>query len=85
MSDERSGNRIWSTVGVTLPIPDTFASVRFSFGHERYAKSDKPKDLIAAEGEMHEFNEKVLERRLAEHKAMLEDLVKPKKKKAKKK
>lgn len=85
MAKDEEQSRIWSTVGATLPIPDTYASIRFSFGHERYAKSSDPKDLRKAEAEMHEFNKKVLEDRLNEHRDRLAELVAHKKKKGKKK
>ncbi len=60
--------KLWSTVGAKLPIPDTYGSISFSFGHERYAKSSDSMDLVEAEADMHEFNLEVLNDRLNEFK-----------------
>jgi hypothetical protein len=84
MAKDDKESKIWSTVGVTLPVAD-YASIRFSFGHERFAKSYKPKDLAEAEDAMHEFNKTVLDRRLQEHKTMMTELLHGKSKKGKKK
>jgi hypothetical protein len=86
--------RVWSEVGVTLPIFDaegnsTYASLRFGFGHERICKSSSVVELDRTETLIDEFNEKVLEKRLQKYQRSTrravtqEDDEKPKKKKGK--
>lgn len=59
--------RVWSTAGATVPIPDTYGSIRFSFGHERIARSDSPEQIKRTEALIHEFNEDVLEKRITQY------------------
>lgn len=56
--------RVWSTVGATIPIPDSFGNIKFSFGHERIARSDSQESISKTEALIDEFNEKTLEKRL---------------------
>ncbi len=75
--------KVWSTVGATLPIPNTYAHIKFSFGHERLYR--ELAELEATEQKMHAYNLSVLNARLAEFQKDVEAIVKPKKKKGKKK
>lgn len=56
--------RVWSTVGATIPIPDSYGNIKFSFGHERIARSDSQESISKTEALIDEFNEKTLEKRL---------------------
>lgn len=56
--------RVWSTVGATIPIPDSYGNIKFSFGHERIARSDSQDAITKTEALIDEFNEKTLEKRL---------------------
>lgn len=80
--------RVWSELGVTLPIGETTAHIRFSFGHERIAKSTQA-DIDRAEALVDEFNEKVLDKRVKKHvrtiNRILNEADRPSKKGAKKK
>lgn len=55
---------VWSEVGVTLPIGDTYAHFRFSFGHERIAKNGTQAELKRVAALIDEFNSEELERRV---------------------
>lgn len=59
--------RVWSTCGATVPIPDTYGSIRFSFGHERIARSDSQEQIRKTENLIHEFNEATLEKRITQY------------------
>lgn len=58
---------IGSEIGVSIPIGDTFAHLRFSFWSERFAKSDSRADIRKTAEEVDEFNERELDRRLQKH------------------
>lgn len=75
---------VGSEIGVTLPIDDTTAHLRFSFWSELYAKNDTLAERKRTAEKVDEFNESELERRLDKYvralrRAMLDE--KPKKKK----
>lgn len=59
--------RVWSEIGVTLPIGDTTAHIRFSFGHERVAKNSTQAEIARTSDLVDEFNEKELDKRLTKH------------------
>lgn len=63
--------RVWSEVGCTLPIGDTFASFRFSFGHERIAKNSTQAELTRTTALIDEFNAKELEARVEAYKRLV--------------
>lgn len=52
--------RVWSEVGLTLPVGDTTAHIRFLFGHERVAKNDSQAEITRTEKLIDEFNENVV-------------------------
>jgi hypothetical protein len=60
--------RVWSTAGATIPVPDTpYANIRFSFGHERIARSGSQDAIKKTEQLVHDFNEEVLEKRISQY------------------
>jgi hypothetical protein len=72
-SDERVV--VGSEIGVTLPVGDTTAHLRFSFWSERYAKDSSRKSVREAAEACDEFNEAELERRLGKHLRMIHQAV----------
>ncbi len=59
--------RIYSEVGMTLPIGDTTAHIRFTFGHERIAKNDTQAEIRRTEKLIDEFNEKVVQEKVQKY------------------
>lgn len=64
--------RVWSTVGATLPIPDSYGNIKFSFGHERIAKSSSQEEIRKTALLVDEFNEAELERRLKKYRRLFD-------------
>lgn len=63
--------RVWSEVGVTIAVTDEPPQfLRFTFGHERIAKSSSQADVVKAEALVDEFNEKILDKRLKKYRRM---------------
>lgn len=73
----REGDRVivGSEVGLTLPIGDTTAHLRFSFWSERFAKSDSDVHLKEAAELVDEFNEAELDRRTKKYKRIIERIL----------
>lgn len=65
--------RVWSEVGVTLPIGDTYAHFRVSFGHERISPTDSTKDLKETTNLVDEFNEEQLDKMLRKYSRMVRE------------
>lgn len=63
--------RMGSEVGVTLPIEDTTAHIRFSFWSERLAKNDSQEELKRTAALIDEFNEAELERRVRKYQRLI--------------
>lgn len=82
--DER-GVVVGSEVGITLPIDDTTAHIRFSFWHERIAKDDTVEEIRKTVMLVDEFNEAELERRIKKYRRLVRRELdgEPKKKKGK--
>lgn len=55
---------VGSEIGVTIPIGDTTAHLRFSFWHERIAKNGTQAELRRVTNALEEFNEAELERQV---------------------
>jgi hypothetical protein len=55
---------VGSEIGVTIPIGDTTAHLRFSFWHERIAKNGTQAELKRVTNALEEFNEAELERQI---------------------
>lgn len=64
--------RVWSTVGATLPIPESYGNIKFSFGHERIAKSGAQEEIRKTALLIDEFNEAELERRLKKYRRLFD-------------
>lgn len=60
---DHRGVVVGSEIGVTLPIGDTTAHLRFSFWHERIAKSDSADEIRRTASLVDDFNEAELDRR----------------------
>lgn len=63
--------RMGSEVGVTLPVGDSTAHIRFSFWHERIAKNDSQEELKRTAAQIDEFNEAELERRIRQYQRLI--------------
>lgn len=61
---------VGSEIGVSLPIGDTFAHIRFSFWSERLCRDDR-ESVRKTAAEVDEFNERELDRRLSKHVKMV--------------
>src|SRR6478735_2538606 len=59
--------RVWSEVGLTVPVGDTTAHIRFLFGHERIAKNDTQEEIKRTEKLIDEFNEAVVEAKVRKY------------------
>lgn len=59
--------RVWSEVGLTLPVGDTTAHIRFLFGHERIAKNSTEAEISRTEKLIDAFNEEVVERKVRKY------------------
>lgn len=66
--------RVYSEVGVTIPIDDTTAHIRFLFGHERFAKNDTQEELKKTAAQVDEFNEAELERRVKKYQRLVRQI-----------
>lgn len=64
-----------SEVGMSIPIGDTFAHLRFSFWHERISPSDSIADLKATAELIEEFNEEELDRRVRKMKRLVRQIL----------
>lgn len=73
----RNGSEVlvWSEVGMSVPVGDTYAHLRFSFGHERFAKSDSLKDLKETSALVDEFNEEELDRRTRKYMRLVKQIL----------
>lgn len=58
---------VGSEVGVTLPVGDTTAHIRFSFWSERFTKDGTLTEIRKTAKEVDEFNEEQLERYLEKY------------------
>ena len=58
---------VGSEIGLTIPIDDSTAHLRFSFWHERIATDDSVEAIKEAAALVDEFNEAELERRLKKY------------------
>jgi hypothetical protein len=64
--------RVWSEVGVTIAVTDDPPQfLRFSFGHERIAKSSSQEEIRKTAALVDEFNEAELDRRLAKYRRVV--------------
>lgn len=63
--------RVWSEVGVTLPIGESTAHLRFSFGHERLSKSGSQAEIQKTAALVDEFNEAELDRRVVKYRRLI--------------
>ncbi len=68
---ESTGVRVWSEVGLTIPIGDTTAHLRFAFGHERIAKNGTQEEIRKTAALVDEFNESELERRVEKYRRLI--------------
>lgn len=57
--------RVWGLASITMPVGD-MGFVKVEFGHERLAKSDTQAELERVEVLVHEFNVKMVEKRVRE-------------------
>lgn len=64
---DHRGVVVGSEIGVTLPIGDSTAHLRFSFWHERIAKSDSVDEIRKTAALVDEFNEAELDRRMQKY------------------
>jgi hypothetical protein len=62
---------VGSEVGVTLPIGDSTAHLRFSFWHERISPSDSEEDIKATAALVDDFNEAEIERRVKKYRRLV--------------
>lgn len=69
----KKGNpaKVWSECGVTMPINDTTAHIRFSFGFEKIAPDDSENAIKRVEKEIFELSEEVVQRRVVRLKRMI--------------
>lgn len=59
--------RVYSEVGVTVAVSeDPPQFVRYTFGHERIARSDSTEEIERTERLVHEVNERMVEKRVRE-------------------
>ena len=63
--------RMGSEVGLTIPVADTTAHIRFSFWHERLAKNDSQEELKRTAALIDEFNEAEIERRVRKYQRLV--------------
>jgi hypothetical protein len=71
VTKDHRGVVVGSEVGVTLPIGDTTAHLRFSFWHERIAKSDSQEEILRTVNLVDEFNEEELNRRVPKYRRLI--------------
>lgn len=66
--------RVWSEVGLTLPVDDTTAHIRFLFGHERLAKNDTQAEIRKTEKLIDEFNERTVSDKVEKYTRLIRSL-----------
>lgn len=67
-SDSTKAVRVWSEVGVTVCITDDPPQyLKFTFGHERLAKSGSQVELQKTARQIDEFNEAEIEKRIDQY------------------
>lgn len=66
---------VGSEVGVTIPVGDTTAHLRFSFWHERLAKSDSQAEIKRVANLVDEFNEEEVDRRVEKYRKVIKRIL----------
>lgn len=59
--------RVWSEFGMTLPVGESMAFIKFAFGHERIAPNDNVETLKRTVADIDKFNEEEAERRIRKY------------------
>lgn len=59
--------RVWSEFGMTIPVGESMAFIKFTFGHERIAPDSSETTLRKVTADIDKYNEEEAERRIRKY------------------